>query len=144
MSKNQIFESKFKKKKKHKGVFRIYYCANVWSRTFISASLAVINAKTATILVLNVPGHALHEQGLQRQKGVGPLVSRHGQRAFLVPRINRLPTACQPVILFPHSVYIGFRLFVLLERCSSDVSTIPWRVRGTLVSWADCSVGVQS
>ena len=35
------------------------------------------------------PGHALHEKGLQRQKGVGTLVSSQERRAFAVPRINR-------------------------------------------------------
>ena len=48
------------------------------------------------------------------------------------------------MILFPRSVYIGFRLFVLLGRRSGDVSSMPWRVRGTLVSPADRSVGIQS
>ena len=33
-----------------------------------------------------VPGHALHEKGLQRQKGVGLLVSSQEQRALFVPR----------------------------------------------------------
>ena len=33
-------------------------------------------------------------------------------------------------------------MFVLLEGRSGDVSMVPWRVRGTLVSWANCSVGV--
>ena len=60
------------------------------------------------------------------------------------PRTNRLLTDCQPVILFPHSVYIGFRLYMLLERRSGDVSSMPWRVRGTLVLWANSSVGTQS
>ena len=58
--------------------------------------------------------------------------------------INRLQTTCQPLILFPHSVYIRFPLFVLLERRSGDVSSMPWGVRGSLVSWANCSVGVLS
>ena len=44
----------------------------------------------------------------------------------------------------PPSVYIGFRLFVLLGRRSGDVSSMLRKVRGTLVSWANCSVGVQS
>ena len=35
------------------------------------------------------PGHALHEKGLQRQKGVVPLVGSQEQRALLVPLINR-------------------------------------------------------
>ena len=38
---------------------------------------------------VRVPGHALHEKGLQRQKGVGPLVSSQEERALLVPVINR-------------------------------------------------------
>ena len=60
--------------------------------------------------------HALHEKGLQREKGVVPLVGSQEQRALLVPLINRLSTACLPLVLLPYSVYIGFRLFVLLER----------------------------
>ena len=35
------------------------------------------------------PGHALHEKGLPRQKGDGPLVSSQEQRALLVLLINR-------------------------------------------------------
>ena len=34
-------------------------------------------------------------------------------------------------------------MFVLLERHSGDVSTMPWRVRGTLFSWANSSAGIQ-
>ena len=44
-----------------------------------------------------IPGHALHEKGLQRQKNAGPLASSQERRAAVVPRINRLSTACQPV-----------------------------------------------
>ena len=40
------------------------------------------------------------------KKGDGPLVSSQEQRAIVVPRLNRLSTACQPMILFPHSVYM--------------------------------------
>ena len=36
-----------------------------------------------------IPGHALHEKDLQRQKGAGPLVSSQEERALLVPVINR-------------------------------------------------------
>ena len=49
-----------------------------------------------------VPGYALREKGLQRQKGAGPLVSSQEHRALLVPRINRLSTGCQPLVWFPH------------------------------------------
>ena len=43
----------------------------------------------------------------------------------------------------PPSVYIGFRLFVLLGR-RGDVSSMLWGVRGRLVSGANSSVGTQS
>ena len=36
-----------------------------------------------------IPGHALHEKGLQRQKSIVPLVGSQDQRALLVPVINR-------------------------------------------------------
>ena len=36
-----------------------------------------------------IPGQALHEKGLQRQISVSTLVSSQGQRALLVPVINR-------------------------------------------------------
>ena len=50
----------------------------------------------------SIPGHALHEKGLQSQKGDGPLVSSQEQKALLVLLINRLSTGCQPVFVFPH------------------------------------------
>ena len=59
-----------------------------------------------------IPGHALHEKGLQRQKGIVPLVVGQEQRALFVPLVNRRSTGD----FVPPSVYIGFRLFVLLER----------------------------
>ena len=33
---------------------------------------------------------------------------------------------------------------MLLARRSGDLSSMPWKVRGTLVSWANSSVGIQS
>ena len=36
-----------------------------------------------------IPGDALHEKGLRRQKGDGPLVSRQEERALAAPLINR-------------------------------------------------------
>ena len=62
------------------------------------------------------PAHALHEKGLQRQIGVGTLVSSQERRTLFrpgdKPRMNRWSTAD----FVPPSVYIGFRLFVLLGR----------------------------
>ena len=54
------------------------------------------------------------------------------------PVVNRLSTGD---FVLP-SVYIGFCFFVLPQRRSRDVSSTPWGVRGTLVSWACCLVGV--
>ena len=62
-----------------------------------------------------VPGHALHEDGLQKQ-GVGPLVSsqegtKSASRPVDKPLVNRLSIGrC-----VPPSDYIGFPLFVLLD-----------------------------
>ena len=47
-----------------------------------------------------IPGHALLEKGLRGQMGVGTLVSSQGQRAAVVPQINRLSTAGELRILF--------------------------------------------
>ena len=44
------------------------------------------------------PEHALHGKGLQRHKGVGPLVSSQEHRALLVSVINRLSTADEPIV----------------------------------------------
>ena len=56
------------------------------------------------------------------------------------PVINRGSSGCCVPPLF----FIGVRLFVLLEGHLGEVSSMPWRGWGTLVSWANCSVGVQS
>ena len=63
-------------------------------------------------LLMKIPGHALHEKGLQRQKGVGPLASSQEQRALLVPQLNRLSTADRPRV--NHS----FRSPICLHRIS--------------------------
>ena len=40
-------------------------------------------------LAIFIPGHALHEKGLQRQIAVGTLVNSQQRRALAVPRLNR-------------------------------------------------------
>ena len=86
----------------------------------------------------------MREKGLQKQKRRRSTGQQPGTKSAFRPidkqRINRLSTGFS----VPPSVYIGFRLFVLLEGRSGDVSLMPWRVRGTVVSWANCSVCVQS
>ena len=84
-----------------------------------------------------VPGHALHEKGLQRQIGVDTLVSRQQRRALAVPRLNRGSTArC-----VPPPVYIGFPLFVVAKRRSEQLFTVSWRVRSVVGFRADRNVG---
>ena len=56
------------------------------------AILFSVNLRQSVRLSIAFPGHALHEKRLQRQIGVGPLVSSQEQRALLVPVINRLQT----------------------------------------------------
>ena len=48
------------------------------------------------------PGHALHEKGLQRQKGDVPLVGSQEERALLVSVTKRLSAAGQSRVLFLH------------------------------------------
>ena len=48
------------------------------------------------------PGNAVHEKGLQTQKGVGSLVGSQERKALLVPRLDQLFTARQPVAVFIH------------------------------------------
>ena len=38
----------------------------------------------------HIPGHALHENNLQRQLSDGTLVSNQERRAAVVPRVNQL------------------------------------------------------
>ena len=52
----------------------------------------------------------MHQQGFQRQMGVGRLVSSQERKALFVPLINRLSTAH---FCFPPSFQVGIRLFVL-------------------------------
>ena len=54
------------------------------------------------LLRSKIPEHALHEKGLQRQIGVGTLVSSQERRALFVPRIYRgLTAGFVPPSVFP-------------------------------------------
>ena len=89
---------------------------------------------------LRFPGYALRVKGLQRQIGVGTSVSSQERRALLVPWLNRWST----VVFVLLSVYIGFPLPVLLKKRSAQLFSMPRRARGSVVSWANRSVGVPS
>ena len=67
----------------------------------------------------HVPGHALHQKGLQKQIAVGTLVSSQQRRALAVPRLNHWSTAGQPLVklcFVPPLVCIGFPFFSCLRR----------------------------
>ena len=73
----------------------------------------------------NIPGHPWDEKGLQGQKGVGLLVGIQERRAFLVPLMNRLQTADEPMVnrgsiaaFISPPVYKIFVLFVLVQGCA--------------------------
>ena len=48
-----------------------------------------VQGEAYVLAYVRIPGHDLHEKGLQRQKGVGPLVSSQEEKTLLVPVINR-------------------------------------------------------
>ena len=52
-----------------------------------------LERRSGDVFSILVPGHALHEEGLQRQIGVGTLVSIQERRALFVPLIKRWSTA---------------------------------------------------
>ena len=73
-----------------------------------------------------IAGHALREKFLQRQKAPVHCSAARKENAILAgdkQLMNRLSTAS----FFPPSVYIGIRLFLLLESRSGDVSSMLWR-----------------
>ena len=93
--------------------------------------------------VYRVPGHALHEKGLQRQirrrRYIGQQPgTKSASRPADKPVINRWSTAGFVV----PSVYLRFALFVLANRGPQPLSLIRQSVRGTVLSWANRPVGV--
>ena len=94
-----------------------------------------------------VPGHALYEKGLQRQIGVGTLVSSQERRGLAVPSTNRGSTAGQPLVNRGFSSSVGLHRISFVrasEETSRTVSSIRWRARGRVVSWPDRPDGVPS
>ena len=62
---------------------------------FVLGCLASVPAPAYLSFVNPFPGHALHEKGLQKQKGVGTLVSSQERKAAVVP-LSRWCTANKP------------------------------------------------
>ena len=75
---------------------------SIWTQVWLLCDLSgwatfALNHKAyQTLNSLPIPGHALHEKGLQRQISVGTLVSSQERRALAVLVVNRLSTAGQP------------------------------------------------
>ena len=76
------------------------------------------------------------------KKSVGTLVSNQERIAAVVPLINRLLTARQPVIVFPHRFTWDFLCPFSQKSRSGLLPSMPWRARWTVISWANRSVGV--
>ena len=91
-------------------------------------------------LVCWIPGHALHEEGLQRQIGVGPQVSSQERTAAVVPLINRSSTGYRVPPFGLNKIY-----FV---RASAETSRrVVFGALGaklTIVSWAHRPAAVPS
>ena len=90
-----------------------------------------------------VPRHALHQKGVQGQKSFVALVSSQKQRAPLVLLMNRGSIAPQPPVVFRNRFTWGFACLRFLKDVREDFVNA-FEVRGTLVSWKNCSVGVLS
>ena len=88
----------------------------------------------------------MHEKQIQTKKRWstgGQPGTKSACRPEVKPRIQSGSNAC-PTGFVPPPVYIAFRLFVLLKKCSGQFCSMPWKVRGTVVSEANPCVGVPS
>ena len=94
--------------------------------------------------VAQLPRHALQDKGLQKQKGVGPLVNSRDRRAAFVPLINRSSTDRQSPVVFRDSVYLGFLLFVLPKRRQGRLSSVLWKSKWKVVPWGHRSALARS
>ena len=87
----------------------------------------------------------VHKDKKKRRRFTGPQPgTKSGRRPADKPLINRLSTACQPVIVFLHRFYIGFPLFVLPKNRSRQLSSMPQKPHRTAVFWANRPVGYPS
>ena len=97
--------------------------------------------------IRQIPGHALHENGLQRQKSVGTLVRNHVRRAAVVPRINRLSTGCQPRVNRTFCSPVGLHGISFVRASVESFRTVCHdrrKAKGTVVFWANRPIGVPS
>ena len=77
------------------------------------------------------------EKGLQRQIGVGTLISSHKRKVAVVPRMIRLSSGrC-----FSLSLYTSVRLLVLPKVHLGRVSSVHWGAKETVVFWVNRPAG---
>ena len=76
-----------------------------------------------------IPGHALHEKGLQRQIAVGTLVNSQQRRALAVPRLNRWSTAGEPLVNRTFCSSTGLHRISFVRACEETFIIV---VYGTL------------
>ena len=83
---------------------------------------------------IEIPGHAMHEKGLQRQIAVGTLFNSQQRRALAVPRLNRWSTAGQPLVLFRHRFTWDFLSSCLRRDVQNCCLRYPGGLEGRLPS----------
>ena len=91
-----------------------------------------------------IPGHALHEKVVAKTNRHPSTCQQPGTKSERRPADNPLINRSSHVCFVLLSVYIKLCLSVLLERRSRHASSMFWKVRGTVVFWANRSVGVLS
>ena len=70
-----------------------------------------------------VPGHALHIKGLQKQIGVGKVVSSQERKAFAVPLMSRLSTVYQTRV--NRRLPVGFALQSVCAAPTQQARSVP-------------------
>ena len=86
----------------------------------------------------------MHEKGLQRQIGVGPLVISQERRAAVVLRLSRGYTGCEPDVLFLHRFLCDFVCSCFRKVIQNNSLRCHGGQGERLVTWADRPVSVHS
>ena len=116
-----------------------------YKRHKIATTISEARALRASRSMINIPMHAFHERkrftktNRLRYPGQQP-GTKSASRPADKSRMNQSSTER----FVPPPVYIGIRLFVLPKSRSRQLSSMPWRARGLVVSWANRPVGVPS
>ena len=100
--------------------------AHMGASAFVTFNVELVELVNGDLVV---PGHALHEKGLQRQIAVGTLVNSQQRRALAVPRLNRWSTAGQPLVNRTFCSSTGLHRISFVRACEETFRTF---VYGTL------------